>query len=67
MTGPSAWVPYGTQDIAGIVNRRSPVPVAQTVERLIEAVHEAGAKVFAVIDQRAQAVEAGLSLRDTTL
>jgi uncharacterized protein (DUF302 family) len=67
VTGPTDRAPSGTQEIAGIVSRRSPVSVAQTVERLTEAIQQAGARVFAVIDQRAQAVEVGLSLRDTTL
>jgi uncharacterized protein (DUF302 family) len=43
------------------------VPVADTVQRLTEAIEAAGAKVFAVIDQAAEAAAAGASLRDTQL
>jgi uncharacterized protein (DUF302 family) len=67
MTGSPSATPYGTPEVSGIVSRRSPLPFAQTVERLEEVMQEAGAKVFAAIDQKAQAVGAGLSLRDTTL
>jgi uncharacterized protein (DUF302 family) len=50
-----------------VVNRRSPLPVADTVPRLTEAIVAAGAKVFAVLDQSAEAARAGSSLRDTQL
>ena len=60
-------VPTGTSDVSGIVSRRSPVPVAETVERLTGAIDSAGAKVFAVIDQSSEAARVGQSLRDTTL
>jgi uncharacterized protein (DUF302 family) len=51
----------------GIISRRSPFGVAETVGRLTEAVQAAGATVFAVIDQAAAARRAGLSLRETQL
>jgi len=57
--------PLGARKTIGIVHRRSPVPVATTVERLIEAIHAAGAKLFVVIDHSGEAQAAGLSLRDT--
>jgi uncharacterized protein (DUF302 family) len=51
----------------GIVTKISPRPVAETVTRLTDLLGTNGAKVFAVIDQSAEARQAGLSLRDTTL
>ena len=41
--------------------------VADTVARLTELIAGKGMKVFAVIDQRAEARSAGLDLRETTL
>ena len=52
---------------AGIVTKLSPRPVADTVTRLTDMVTAKGLKVFAVIDQTAEAKGAGLDLRDTTL
>lgn len=52
---------------AGIVTKLSPRPVAETVARLTGMVAARGMKVFAVIDQAAEARQAGLRLRDTTL
>jgi uncharacterized protein (DUF302 family) len=51
----------------GIVTKISPRPVAETVTRLTELLGTKGLKVFAVIDQSAEARQAGLGLRDTTL
>ncbi|HZR53428.1 MAG TPA: DUF302 domain-containing protein [Streptosporangiaceae bacterium] len=51
----------------GIISKRSPFGVAETVGRLTEAMEAAGATVFAVIDQAAAARKAGLSLRETQL
>ena len=59
--------PAGTTATSGIVSRRSPAGVAETVNRLREAIETAGAKVFAVIDQSAEARHAGLELRDTRM
>jgi uncharacterized protein (DUF302 family) len=67
MTAPTEPVPSGTQQINGIVSRRSPLPVTETVDRLTEAIQAAGAKVFDVIDQSGEAVRVGQSLRATTL
>jgi uncharacterized protein (DUF302 family) len=50
-----------------IVNKLSPRSVNDTVSRLIDMVSSKGMKLFAVIDQSAEASEAGLQLRDTTL
>jgi uncharacterized protein (DUF302 family) len=59
--------PVGAMAVAGVVNRRSPLPVSETVDRLTEAIGMAGAKVFALIDHSGEAKTAGLSLRDTKL
>ena len=60
-----------TQDTAltepGIVTKFSPRSVADTVSRLIDLITAKGMKLFAVIDQSAEARQAGLRLRDTTL
>jgi uncharacterized protein (DUF302 family) len=53
--------------VDGIVSRRSPLSVGDTVTRLTNAIEAAGAKVFAVIDQSTEAERAGTSLRDTQL
>ena len=45
----------------------SPRPVADTVARLVDLLRAKGLKVFAVIDQQAEARAAGLDLRETTL
>ncbi len=52
---------------AGIVTKVSPHSVGETVSRLTDLVESRGMKVFAVIDQSAEAHEAGLELRATTL
>ena len=56
-----------TQTENGIVTKLSPRPVAATVDRLTELVASKGMKLFAVIDQRAEAEQAGLELRETVL
>src|SRR6266571_2847286 len=52
---------------AGIVTKLSPRPVADTLARLTAMVTGKGMKLFSVIDQAAEARQAGLELRDTTL
>jgi uncharacterized protein (DUF302 family) len=52
---------------AGVVTKLSPRPVAGTVGRLTGMITAKGMKLFAVIDQAAEARQAGLELRDTTL
>jgi uncharacterized protein (DUF302 family) len=52
---------------AQIVTKVSPRPVAATVSRLTGILTTQGLHIFAVIDQAAQAREAGLTLRDTVL
>ena len=56
-----------TEDEAGIVTKLSPLPVADTVAKLTGMISAKGIKLFAVIDQSAEARQAGLSLRETTL
>jgi uncharacterized protein (DUF302 family) len=56
-----------THDEAGIVTKLSPLPVAGTVAKLTGILSAKGIKLFAVIDQSAEARQAGLSLRETTL
>jgi len=56
-----------TQDDAGIVTKLSPRPVADTVTKFTGIISAKGIKLFAVIDQSAEARQAGLSLRATTL
>ncbi|HTZ93052.1 MAG TPA: DUF302 domain-containing protein [Streptosporangiaceae bacterium] len=51
----------------GVITKLSPRPFAETVSRLTELVEAKGMKVFSIIDQRAEALSAGLDLRDTTL
>jgi uncharacterized protein (DUF302 family) len=50
-----------------IITKLSPWSVADTVTRLVDMVLAKGMKLFAVIDQSAEARQAGLQLRDTTL
>jgi uncharacterized protein (DUF302 family) len=50
-----------------VVTKPSPRSVADTVSRLTELVGSKGMKVFAVIDQAAEARQVGLELRPTTL
>lgn len=49
------------------ITKPSPRGVADTVARLTQLAEARGMKVFAVIDQRAQAQVAGLELRETVL
>ena len=51
----------------GVVTKLSPLPVANTVTRLADFIAAKGMKLFAVIDQSAEASRAGLQLRETTL
>ncbi|TVZ06905.1 DUF302 domain-containing protein [Trebonia kvetii] len=50
-----------------VVTKVSPRTVADTVSRLTGMLAAKGMRVFAVIDQSAEAREAGLKLRETTL
>ena len=52
---------------SGTVTKISPRSVADTVTRFTGLLSAKGVKLFAVIDQSAEARQAGLRLRDTTL
>jgi uncharacterized protein (DUF302 family) len=54
-------------DDTGIVTKLSPRSVTDTVSRLTDLVAARGMKLFAVIDQSAEARQSGLELRQTTL
>jgi uncharacterized protein (DUF302 family) len=56
-----------TENEADVVTKLSPRSVAGTVARLTDLLAARNQKLFAVIDQRAEAQQAGLDLRDTTL
>jgi len=60
-----------TSDATGpeprVITKLSPLPFADTVSRARELISAKGLRLFAVIDQRAEARAAGLDLRDTTL
>jgi hypothetical protein len=57
----------GTEPTEGIIHRRSPFPVAETLDRLTERVSAAGATLFALVDHSGEAAKVGLSLRNTKL
>jgi len=56
-----------TQDPNEIVTKLSPRSVPETVARMTGMLDAGGVKVFAVIDQSAEAKAAGLTLRETVL
>ncbi len=51
----------------GVVTKASPRTVTETVARFTEIAQAKGLRVFAVIDQAAEARQVGLALRDTVL
>ncbi len=51
----------------GVVTKLSRESVAGTVARLTDMITAKGMRLFAVIDQAAEARQAGLTLRETTL
>jgi uncharacterized protein (DUF302 family) len=55
------------QDPNEVITKLSPRSVAETVARLTGLLDARGVKVFAVIDQAAEAKAAGLALRETVL
>jgi uncharacterized protein (DUF302 family) len=59
--------PTGARATSGVVSRRSPLPVAETVDRLATAIRAAGAKLFVVVDHSGEAQRVGMDLRDTKL
>ena len=59
--------PAGARPTSGVVHRRSPLSVAETVERLATAIRAAGATLFLVVDHSGEARRVGMTLRDTKL
>jgi uncharacterized protein (DUF302 family) len=59
--------PAGARPTSGVVHKQSPLPVAETVERLATAIRAAGAKLFLVVDHGGEAQQVGMVLRDTKL
>jgi uncharacterized protein (DUF302 family) len=57
----------GDDGVEAVVTKTSPRPVADTVARLLDLLESKEVKVFAVIDQQAEARDVGLDLRETTL
>ena len=57
----------GHPDEPDVVTKLSPRSVAATVSRFTDILAAKGMTLFAVIDQRAAAREAGLDLRETTM
>jgi uncharacterized protein (DUF302 family) len=53
--------------VVDIITKSSPLTVADTVERFTGIINAKGMRLFAVIDQRAEAKQAGLDMRDTVL
>lgn len=52
---------------ADVMTKLSPRPVPDTAARLTALISAKGMRLFAVIDQAAEARQAGLTLRETTL
>jgi uncharacterized protein (DUF302 family) len=59
--------PAGARPTSGVVHKRSPLSIAETVERLTAAIRASGAKLFFVVDHSGEAQRAGMTLRDTKL
>jgi uncharacterized protein (DUF302 family) len=59
--------PVGARPTSGVVHKRSPLPVAATVERLATVIGAAGAKLVLVVDHSGAAQRVGLVLRETRL
>jgi uncharacterized protein (DUF302 family) len=55
------------QEDQDVVTKQSPRSVGETVARFTEILSTRSIKLFAVIDQRAEAHQVGLELRETTL
>lgn len=60
-------LPPGVELVDGVVHQPSRRSVEDTVADLSTAIEGVGAKIFATIDQAAEAEEAGLELRPTCL
>ncbi|MEO6958086.1 MAG: DUF302 domain-containing protein [Antricoccus sp.] len=67
MTVPSASIPRPRPDDTAVVTKRSTRSVNETVSHLTELIHAKGMRLFATIDQSAEAQHVGLKLRETVL
>ncbi len=67
MSGSVGVMPVGAGPTKGIVHKKSPLSVSETVNRLSEAIRAVGATLFVVINHSGEAERVGLSLRDTKL
>ncbi len=56
-----------TNDYDDVVTKLSPRSVSDTVTRFADMIAAKGLLLFAIIDQRAEALKVGLELRETTL
>ena len=56
-----------SKDSSGLVDRRSPHTVDETVARLTDLLRNKGITLFALIDHSGEATRAGLTLRPTKL
>jgi uncharacterized protein (DUF302 family) len=52
--------PAGARPTSGVVHKRSPLSVAETVERLATAIRAAGATLFLVVDHSGEAQRVGM-------
>ncbi|TCO51288.1 uncharacterized protein (DUF302 family) [Kribbella antiqua] len=59
--------PAGVRAMSGVVHKRSPLSVAETVLRLTSAIQHAGGTPYFVVDHSGEAHRAGTELRDTKL
>jgi uncharacterized protein (DUF302 family) len=64
---PAEWRLTLTEDQADVVTKLSRESVAGTVARLTDMITAKGMRLFAVIDQAAEARRVGLTLQETTL
>jgi uncharacterized protein (DUF302 family) len=59
--------PTGVRSMSGVIHKRSPFSVAETVLRLTAAIRNAGSTPFFVVDHSGEAHRAGTEMRDTKL
>jgi uncharacterized protein (DUF302 family) len=59
--------PAGARPTSGVVHKRSPLSVTETVKRLTTAIQGAGATLYFVVDHSGEAQRVGMDLRDTKL
>jgi len=59
--------PAEARPTSGVIHKRSPLSLAETVARLATAIRAAGATLFLVEDHSGEAQRVAMILRDTTL